>query len=425
VGYARVSDSSGIAPQGLAILGFRKDGVLISEAGVPASGLLTRGRIYAENGVGARTGLAIANPASAVATVGFTFTDESGREVRSGMTTIPAHGQIAAFLDERPFDGAAPFSGSFTFTSSTGVAAVALRGVTNERSEFLLTTLPVADLSSSTLSTAPAVFPHFAMGGGWSTDIMLVNPTDNVISGRLRFAGSSGQQLSSIDYSIPGKAAMQLVCCATRPAAGVTVGTLSIIPSAGTSTPTGSLVFSYRKSNVRVTDAAVPLVPAGGAFRVYAESSNTVQSGIALANTSGARAPIRLELIDLSGAPVAATTITLAANAQLSAFLNQIPGFQNLNMAFRGLLRITSASQIAVVGLRSRNNERGDFLITTTPPVPESNSASPAELFFPHFADAGGYTTQFILFGGGSGRSLRGNIRFLSQSGQPLDLKVR
>jgi len=67
--------------------------------------------------------------------------------------------------------------------------------------------------------------------------------------------------------------------------------------------------------------------------------------------------------------------------------LSELPGFQNLSLPIQGMLRITSASSIAVVGLRSRTNERGDFLITTTPPVPENTAPTP-ELFFPHFADA-------------------------------------
>src|SRR6185436_16829134 len=94
---------------------------------------------------------------------------------------------------------------------------------------------------------------------------------------------------------------------------------------------------------------------------------------------------------------IASTTVTLAPNEQLSRFLAELPGFQRLSLPIQGLLRITSTRPVAVVGLRSRTNERGDFLITTTPPVSESTPAA-QELFFPHFADAGGYTTQFIMF---------------------------
>jgi hypothetical protein len=103
----------------------------------------------------------------------------------------------------------------------------------------------------------------------------------------------------------------------------------------------------------------------------------------------------------LDGKPMAGTTIALGPNAQLARFLREIPGFKLLTLPLKGLLRITSTAPVAVVGLRSRTNERGDFLITTTPPVPE-NVPAPSELFFPHFAAAGRYSTQFILFSNGS-----------------------
>jgi len=53
-----------------------------------------------------------------------------------------------------------------------------------------------------------------------------------------------------------------------------------------------------------------------------------------------------------------------------------------------------------IVGLRGRNNERDDFLITTTPPVDETAAASNALLVFPHLAVVGGYSAQFIVFSG-------------------------
>src|SRR5207247_1812942 len=62
-GYATIQPAAGsTAPSGLAIFGFRSNGVLVSEAGVPASGLIQSGRIYAEVNGPVNTGLAIANP---------------------------------------------------------------------------------------------------------------------------------------------------------------------------------------------------------------------------------------------------------------------------------------------------------------------------------------------------------------------------
>ena len=96
------------------------------------------------------TGLAIANPNSQAATISFYFTNQSGTNFGAGTATVLPNGQIAAFLNQSPFNGGSSISGTFTFSSSVPVGVVALRGLTNERSEFLLTTLPVASATSWT-----------------------------------------------------------------------------------------------------------------------------------------------------------------------------------------------------------------------------------------------------------------------------------
>src|SRR5439155_16367468 len=130
-------------PSGLAILGLRQNNVLVSEAGVPASPLIQSGRIYAEINGPVDTGLAIANPNNQPAALSFFFTDSNGN-LNYGSATIPVNGQIARFLNEPPFNSPSSLSGTFTFNSSVPVAVIALRGLVNERDEFLITTLPVA-----------------------------------------------------------------------------------------------------------------------------------------------------------------------------------------------------------------------------------------------------------------------------------------
>ncbi len=422
IGYARVTASSGSAPSGLAIFSYRQNGVMVSEAGVPASKLVTQGILYAETNAAVRSGVAIANPNADPAVVSFTFFGESGATLSSGSATVPPNSQVARFLNDDPFNGPGTFSGTFAFSASNPVAVVALRMLVNERSDLIWTTLPVVDPARLAEPATPAVFPDFVDGGGWTTQINLMNPGSSAISGSLRFVDPSGQPTSTLDYSIPPRGAQHFVTPGVGE--GVHTGTVVISPSANAALPGGSLIFSDTKSNIRVVEAGVPVSAAGNAFRVYVEASDTTQSGIAIMNTTGNPAIVRIELMDLSGASIASTAVSVGANAQLAGFLTEIPGLQTLSLPIQGLLRIASAAAISVVGLRGRTNERGDFLITTTPPVAEDNSSSP-ELFFPHFADAGGFTTQFILFSNGSSGPLGGTIRFLSQSGQPLDMKLR
>jgi len=82
------------------------------------------------------------------------------------------------------------------FLQTFPVSAIALRGRTNERSEFLLTTLPVAD--PDLLSSATAFFPHYADGGGWKTQFVLVNPIDEPMTGILKFVQQDGQTTDAV-----------------------------------------------------------------------------------------------------------------------------------------------------------------------------------------------------------------------------------
>ena len=125
---------------------------------------------------------------SPTATIRFYFTDSHGANFGSGSFELGAHRQTAKFLDQPPFNSGSPVRGTFTFESSVPIAVIALRGFTNEAGEFLMTTLPVAPLSSASEETV--YFPHFAAGGGWVTQVILVNPTDSTITETVEFLGN-------------------------------------------------------------------------------------------------------------------------------------------------------------------------------------------------------------------------------------------
>ena len=165
VGYGRIrADAGSTTPSGIAIFQFRdSEGVLISEAGVPAAEPVIEGRIFAEVNGPVNTGLAIANPNDVAATVRFYFTDSHGVNSGSGSFELGAHQQTAKFLDQEPFKGGPSVLGTFTFTSSIPIAAIAVRGFTNEAGEFLMTTLPITPLLAppSPFSTTPTGTVYF------------------------------------------------------------------------------------------------------------------------------------------------------------------------------------------------------------------------------------------------------------------------
>jgi hypothetical protein len=444
-GYARIQPNSGsTAPNGLALIGFRQGNVLVSETGVPAVSLIQSGRILAESAGSVNTGIALANPNGQPSTIQFYFTGANGN-FGNGSFDIPANGQIANFLDQAPFNAVKPLNGTFTFSASTPVAALALRSFTNERGESLFTTLPVSEVG--TAANGAVTFPHFADGGGWTSQVNLVNTTDSAMSGTVQFfdaAGAAvtltvdGQTGTTFNYAIPPRGSQKL---RTSGSAGSTaIGSVRVAPVANTSSPTGLVLFSFRANGVTVTEAGVPAPSTGNVFRVYAEASGdfgrgligSIQTGVAISNPSNVSTTVFLELKRLDGSATGLTaSIVVPANGQVAKFLYQIPGLTGVQLPFQGVLRISSPTPVSVIALRHRINERQNSLITTIPAVNESSAGANGELVFPHLADGGGYITQFVLFSGtagttlgGSSAPLTGALRLVTPSGSLLNLPL-
>jgi hypothetical protein len=68
--------------------------------------------------------------------------------------------------------------------------------------------------------------------------------------------------------------------------------------------------------------------------------------------------------------------------------------------------------------VRSFNNERGDFLMTTFP-IADANQTAPSPVVFPHVADGGGYITEFMLISAGGAASTTPG--FYNEAGAPTD----
>jgi len=440
-GYVRIQPTFGNrVASGFAIYGLRRGGVLISETAVQAAPVLRKGRIYAENGSATRTGIAIANPNDQDVTVSFFFTDKTGVDVNHGTLMLASHSQIARFLDEAPFNGGF-FTGTFTFDASLPVGALALRGDLNERSEFLMTTLPVAQPASS--ASLPLAIAQFADGGGWTTSVLLVNPTDTPITGSVEFfsSGSSatpGEPLTMVVngrsgriffYDIPPRSSTTLDT--TGAFESTQYGWIKITPASGNVGPAAFAIFRLRTGSVMVSETGVAASPVGSSFNLYVENSSDgppveIRSGLALANMSTSPVVVNLDLSTLTGAPTGlASTVVVPAQGQLARFLNELPGFASLPATFQGILTIRSTSApISVIGLRGHVNERTEFLMATTPPFNNDLPASGEELVIPHFVDGGGYTTQFVLFSG-TGAASSGTMVFIDGKGQPVGLSFK
>jgi hypothetical protein len=62
-------------------------------------------------------------------------------------------------------------------------------------------------------------------------------------------------------------------------------------------------------------------------------------------------------------------------------------------------------------------------LFTTTGPLAD-DAGLPGKLVFPHIAEGGGYTTQFIVLSSPPGGGAAGRLSFFNQQGNPLSVTL-
>jgi hypothetical protein len=332
------------------------------------------------------------------------------------MTLGPGQ-QTSAFLDQSPFNGTRPFQGSFTFASNVPLAALGIKGYFNERGEFLFTTSPVAPLGTAP-SSDPLVIPLYASGGGWTTEVILTNPTDSAQTGTVQFVAQDGgfaQTLvngvlsSTFSYLIQPRGTFQLLAANSG---GTTVtGSIRVMPASG-GVPFATGIFAFKAGGVTISQSSVSASPRSTAYRLYVERSGsgaagTTRSGVAITNTSDSPTPVLLELRQMDGQQVGLLTLpALPAGGQVSRFVDEL--FPNIPATFRGTLRVSAASggaSIVVTGIRARINERNDFLFAATPASDENAAAYSGTLVFTHVVYGGGYSTELILFGDTSGNT--------------------
>jgi len=147
----------------------------------------------------------------------------------------------------------------------------------------------------------------------------------------------------------------------------------------------------------------------------------SIQSRVAIANPSlDLPVVVNLELSYLDGVsaemPVA---VTIPPGGQFARFVEEL--FPELPTDFRGFLKLTASSQIGVMGLRVRYNERRDLLVTSTPASNDAYTSAASELVFPLILSGAGFTTEFVLYG----QSSSGQLRFVAKDGTLLTTAVQ
>ncbi|HET9942355.1 MAG TPA: SBBP repeat-containing protein, partial [Terriglobia bacterium] len=436
-GYGAVDILSGTAPAGLAILDLRSGGALLNEVSLPIARVSLVGRVFTSTITSSATALTIVNPHDEEVRVDIYFTaNGQGTNVFRNFT-LPPRSQVSGFTYAAPYSFPVDQIGTLTYTAALPVAAVALRSSASGGASNVY--LPIVDPYSA--NPDPVTIPQYADGGGWTGQIFLVNPTEDVITGELRFfrggltAGEPGQPLeiatsigtaSVFTYSIEPRQSFAVSTFGSP--TEIIPGYVDIVPAVGTNTPQAFAVLNFSGSPFLTT--TVEAVKAANEFRMYAERTGTffeplgTMPAISLANSLDTPATVTVRLFGLDGADTGlSSVITLPPRGHLARFLHELPGFENPPASFRGVLRATTSQPgVTFAGFRARYNELFQFFITATGPLKDPGANLP--VIFPHLVDGGGYASQLILIHNGGTGAGTGNIRYLNPLGDPLNVAI-
>jgi hypothetical protein len=108
---------------------------------------------------------------------------------------------------------------------------------------------------------------------------------------------------------------------------------------------------------------------------------------------------------------------------QKSIFLDELQGV-NTGSPFQGTIEVTSLTPIAATVVRTRYNERGDFLIASTPLDNTADLNLALESFFPIFAVGGDSDMEFVLMNSQSPNTGSGSLLFLAPNGNPFSISI-
>ena len=214
-GYLVVNpDPGSVAPAATVTLALLTNGAVQSQAAVTVQPLVYEASLFAEveAAMGRNVGVAIANPGYSTNTVTITLYRPDGSSAGTSVTMIlPERHQAARFLSDIFSDSIpAPVTGSVRIE---GIAPLSLIGLRFSGSTF--STIPLRSSRMVIDGSGTLVFPQIAMGGGWATQIALLNNGGETITGHIDIFDTAGNPMSidlnntfqnAFAYSIPAAA---------------------------------------------------------------------------------------------------------------------------------------------------------------------------------------------------------------------------
>jgi alpha-tubulin suppressor-like RCC1 family protein len=431
-GYAVVQpDASTPTPQMMEILGFRRAGVLVSEtvSNLSVSPLTTTGRVPIFHSP-AETGVTFVNPNDFPAIITHFFSDAAGNNSPTGSLTIPANSQHSWTFSDPSHAGWS----TFTYTPGVAIVTTAFRRFRNERGDDLY-----SFFQPSFVATSPFV-PLFIDGSDgddpsavFRTRVVLVNSTDQTLTGSIQFMGSAGTPVAvkthgttsdSFAYSIPPRASYELVTSGESSAE--VLGSVYIWPTVGTVNPVAFGIVSFESAGITQSEAVVRSSFWITPHRLYVETlgppltPGSIETVVCFGNTAGTL-PVDFKLTTLSGV-ILETTRMSGRHGTDCLFMTEL--FPQFAAPVQGILDVTQpgGTGLRIAALRFRVNERGDLLLSGISPavLPETYAPNFSPQVLPSIVTGDGWESSLALISRFPGTN-SGVVKFVTESGEPMN----
>lgn len=200
VGWVRLSTGFYTAPVGSGVISYSQWNVLVTEIGIGQAAFTSHARIHVDLSENHNSGLAIANvldtdlyvTVRAFESDGITPIGISGEPL-----LLPGKSHVAKYASEFIAELPSDFVGVLDVSSSEEFSALAVRSFYNERGEYLVSTLQIADLNGT--APFPVMFPRVVGGGGFETKFVFIGPGGGESKVTLHLYGDKSISLDSVE----------------------------------------------------------------------------------------------------------------------------------------------------------------------------------------------------------------------------------
>jgi hypothetical protein len=294
---------------------------------------------------------------------------------------------------------------------------VAWHVLENKYGEEIISMAPVV----RGLSPKPVtVLPHVMVGGGYETDIVLLNVENEVVQGEIALVDDAGHEIEYQRYEVlPHEAFIW------QPSAGSLIPrlTYAVVHPNSSFTPLISALVSRSDAGLITRIGLEPVANVMYARIPIQSMPDLIRHGqmtrlvLVVANPAEHAASVRFVLRDLDGQEVDRDERLILQGVQNTFTLGSL--FNRVQ--FAGSLSIASDVPIAWSARQVTTNLRGDEILTEIPVLTDSSASG--KLVFP-YNDGQGNSTQLFMIAGATGR-LESHVDFVDMGGQLIDVIAR